>query len=514
MIFACLDSRLPHQFMGRDGAGAVRPSSAPEAIAGVLLVLSLAGLARVAVDPSPYLTSGFRLDRITAAVALFVAGIGLAAVRYATRCLEAQPRHQRLMAWMAAATVASWLLTLSDSFVAMVLAWLTLGLCLQRMLSWSWHADSAPLRTRFPWWWSVAGDAMLALAFGLAWAAYGSTDLTSAVEHMAADPTVAWPTAIILLATGACAIKTAQVPLHGWLPRTVDAPTPVSALMHAGIINAGGVLLVRMAPAIERVPEAWMLMSIVASASMLVAVPTAWFQSKAKSALAWSTVGQMGFMMAQCGLCAFPAAFLHVLGHGTYKAWSFLGAGEVTRMRHSQATPARTLALLAIGAMSSLAGLAAVVWMLGVPFPSTPGKLALTAVVGIATGQCWVALLGDPGLRSRRASRALLAAALSVTLPAVALTLYLAAAAWIGMSAEAGQQHAGPVAWIAAILPVLTIACLAVLHALMPHLEGHPLGLRLRVHATNGFYVAMLVNRTARHPHPTHRPINPGAAHA
>jgi hypothetical protein len=164
--------------------------------------------------------------------------------------------------------------------------------------------------------------------------------------------------------------------------------------------------------------------------------------------------------------------------------------------------------------MSSLAGLAAVVWMLGVPFPSTPGKLALTAVVGIATGQCWVALLGDPGLRSRRASRALLAAALSVTLPAVALTLYLAAAAWIGMSAEAGQQHAGPVAWIAAIVPVLTIACLAVLHALMPHLEGHPLGLRLRVHAANGFYVAMLFNRTARQPHLTHRPINPGAAHA
>lgn len=514
MKVALLESRLVQHSTQNVPSSASREQSAAEAVVGILLVLSLAGMGRVAVDPAPYMSHGFRLDRITATMALLVAAIGLAAVRYGARCLQGQAQGRRLTGWMAAATTASWLLALADGFVVLLLAWVAVGICLQSMLSWRMPGRTALSPASCALRLSLFGDLMLACAFAVAWIAYGSGGLSSSVERMATDSSTAWTTAIVLLACGACVVKTAQVPAHGWLPSTVDAPTPVSALMHAGIINAGGVMLVRMAPAIDRVPEAWLLLSLVGSASMLVAVPTAWFQAKAKSALAWSTVGQMGFMLTQCGLCAFPAALLHVLGHGTYKAWSFLGAGEVSRAGPKVPDPVRALGLLMVGTLASVAGVALSLRLLDMPAPTTPGKLALLAVVCIATGQCWVALLGDRTSHARRAAQVSTALTLSVAIPSLALSLYAVASAWIGLPGEATPPSRGAMSWMAAIVPVLTIVSLAVLHALLPSLERCALGQQLRVHASNGFHLWALVVNRGRRPRTARSLLNSGASHA
>lgn len=493
---------------------ASREPSAPEAVGGILLVLSLVGMARVAVDPAPFLSLGFRLDRITATMALLVAAIGLAALRYGSRCMDGQPRGKYLMGWMAAATAASWLLALADSFMVLVAAWAAVGFCLHRMLAWRRMPPGSPSPASLALGLSLCGDLLLTCAFACSWMAYGSSGLSFAVECMAADPVSTRTTVIVLLACAACVLKTAQVPFHGWLPHTVDAPTPVSALLHAGIINAGGVLLVRMGPAIDRVPEAWLLLSLVGSASMLVAVPTTWFQTKAKSALAWSTVGQMGFMLAQCGLCAFPVALLHVLGHGTYKAWSFLGAGDVSRSTTKSPAPALALGLLAAGTMSSFAGMSLWLWLLELPAPSSPGKLALLAVVGLATGQCWVGLLGGCASRARRATRACIALLLSVAIPGLSLWLSLATAAWIGLPIERTPTSAGAMSWVAAAVPVVTIVALAVLHAVMPLLERHAVGQHLRVHASNGFHLWAMALDLRRRLRPARPSMTPETAHA
>lgn len=191
--------------------------------------------------------------------------------------------------------------------------------------------------------------------------------------------------------------RSAQFPFHLWLPGTLDAPTPVSALMHAGIVNAGGFMLNRLAPIFLQAPDilhglflVGALTAILGSAIMLV-------QSHVKQTLVYSTMGQMGYMIAECGLGVFPAAIFHMIAHGIFKATLFLGSGGVIHSErsreHTSHTPFlrsfRKYRLLWIGGVSFLLALPLILLLSdalrGQPF--FPGKGGLILLFfGIATG--------------------------------------------------------------------------------------------------------------------------------
>ena len=159
------------------------------------------------------------------------------------------------------------------------------------------------------------------------WRDYRTLELHRFLQGVQANPVGPALTAIALLVTTAALTKSGQFPFHSWLPETMEAPTPVSALMHAGIINAGGALLLRFSPLIARSEASLLLLSLVGTVTLMLGMVSMWAQVKVKRTLAWSTVSQMGFMMVQCGLGVYPAAALHMVGHGFYKARSFLGTG-------------------------------------------------------------------------------------------------------------------------------------------------------------------------------------------
>ena len=468
-----------------------------QAVPWVLLALATGAVAWAATHDAPAATLGLCVDRVTSVVALLVAGIGVVSFRYAERCMVGHARRREFLAWMAATVGCAVVLAMADALPLLIGAWIALGTCLDRVLRFFRErpeASAAAGRARTVSW---IGDALLVCACAVAWGAWGSASVTDAAASASTVRDSAALTAFALVLCAAVIVKSAQVPLHGWLPDTMEAPTPVSALMHAGIVNAGGVLLIRLAPAVERVPEAWLLLSAFGTASMVVAAPATWFGARAKTALAWSTVSQMGFMLVQCALCAFPAALLHIVGHGLYKAWSFLRAGEVppaVRLPAPHAT--RALSVLLLGTAVSALSLAAWASAFGLADAAGPGKIALLAIVAIAVGQCWVALLG----RRRACLRAALAriaasAACSAFAPAVACALYAAAALWLGSAAPTVRQGSGTTAWIAAAVPVTAIAVLAAVHAAMPALEGRRFGERLRIHAMSGFYLGVIANR-------------------
>ncbi len=125
----------------------------------------------------------------------------------------------------------------------------------------------------------------------------------------------------------AALLKTATLPLHGWLTEVMEAPTPVSALLHAGIINAGGVLLLRFADPVQASPGAMAALVMVGGLTALFGAVVMLTQSAVKTALAWSTVAQMGFMILQCGLGLWALALLHIVAHSLYKAHAFLSSG-------------------------------------------------------------------------------------------------------------------------------------------------------------------------------------------
>ena len=132
--------------------------------------------------------------------------------------------------------------------------------------------------------------------------------------------------AACLLALAAL-LKSAQFPTHGWLTEVMETPTPVSALLHAGVINAGGFLLIRFADVMVLHPSVMAVLVMIGGFTALFGGLVMLTQPAVKTSLAWSTVAQMGFMVLECGLGLFPLALLHIVAHSLYKAHSFLASG-------------------------------------------------------------------------------------------------------------------------------------------------------------------------------------------
>ena len=133
--------------------------------------------------------------------------------------------------------------------------------------------------------------------------------------------------AALLLAISAI-IKCAQLPLHGWLIQVMEAPTPVSALLHAGVVNLGGFMLIRLASVIYTTQAAQALLVVMGCLTAVVGSLVMSTGISIKVHLAWSTCAQMGFMLVECGLGLYALAFLHLLAHSLYKAHSWVQAGR------------------------------------------------------------------------------------------------------------------------------------------------------------------------------------------
>ncbi|MFQ3663404.1 MAG: proton-conducting transporter membrane subunit [Chloroflexaceae bacterium] len=464
-----------------------------------LAALSAAMLVAQALNPQPQTLAGLTLDRLSATIGLLVAVVGVVVYRFALRYLDGEPRQRSFLRWLAFTVLAAYTFVFATHLLVLFGAWLLTSIGLHQLLTYYRDRYEAipPARKKFLI--SRLGDVALIAAIAIIFWQWGTLDLNVFLARLS-DP-VAWSPALdvvaILVVTGALT-KSAQFPFHSWLPETMEAPTPVSALMHAGIINGGGVLLLHFAPLIVQSPLALLNLVVVGTLTATLGMLAMWAQTNVKRTLAWSTVGQMGFMMVQIGLAAFPAAILHLVGHGCYKAWSFLRTGDVPR----RAAPAPGLApgqavLLAVtGALAAVPALALASVITGFdPFQS-PGKLALSTILALAIGQFWVA--------SFQAPRAPSSGPLAPTLVSIAGTLVAAVLAF-GLYEGAAQFFApvfgelavptGPLAWIAAIIPVAVFLILGIVYGLLPALGRTAAGRAFYVHALHGFYLGAIADR-------------------
>src|SRR5438552_13711570 len=195
------------------------------------------------------------------------------------------------------------------------------------------------------------GDVAFLSGIVLAHALYGTFEFQQLFIRAAEDPiTVSlWPgsgleisavTAITLLIFIGAMSKSAQFPLHMWLPDSLYAPTPVHALLHAGIINAGGFLLNRLAPLYGLSPTTLHLVFAIGAMTALLGAGMMLTQNDIKKTLGYSTIGQMGYMIMECGLGAFALAVFHLIAHGLFKATVFLNCGNVIhKARHEPHFP-------------------------------------------------------------------------------------------------------------------------------------------------------------------------------
>ncbi|ADV61389.1 NADH/Ubiquinone/plastoquinone (complex I) [Isosphaera pallida ATCC 43644] len=468
-----------------------------------LTLVSAAALVGQLITPGAWSGFGITLDPLSAMLTLLVSGIGTVTLVYSVRYLEGHPARRRFLRLLTFTVVSAYILMCSTHLVLLFVAWAATSLGLHGLLTIDPRRREAirPARKKFLI--SRLGDLALVGAIALIYQSAGTFDLNQVLAHVGTIPASEMGPIAMLVAIAALT-KSAQFPFHSWLPETMEAPTPVSALMHAGIINAGGALVIRFAPLIARVPEALLLLSVVGTLTLTLGMLTMWAQVKIKRILAWSTVSQMGFMMIQCGLGAFPAAALHIVGHGCYKAWSFLRCGEVPRSTSSNGigtiAPGRALALVSLGTLAALPGLTFASWLIAFSWWDAPGELALGMIVALSCGQLWVSWLGGTTAGFNR-SRLLMVRevfttmGLTLALCVCALGLYRGATLYLTPTLGPIAPATGPLAWIAAGLPVAAMVALTVIHALLPVIGRASLGRAFHVHALNGFYWGAVADR-------------------
>ncbi len=316
------------------------------AVAGALALSALGMLDPSGLEatliPSPI---GIRLDALTAIMLFTVSSIGLVVSYYAIRYLDADVAQRRFSTWLAFSLSAVLSLVLASNLLVFFAAWVATSHGLHQLLTVYGDRPAARLAARKKFLISRIGDLFLGVAFVWIYQTLGTFEFSEIFAQAQAVPVDERARQIlpiaVLIVLGAMT-KSAQFPVHSWLPETMEAPTPVSAMMHAGIINAGGFLVIRMSPLIALAPSALAILALFGGLTAVFGSVVMLTQTDVKKKLAFSTVSQMGFMMLQCGVGAFSAATLHLVGHSFYKAHAFLSAGSWVDPHPAQLRPLAT----------------------------------------------------------------------------------------------------------------------------------------------------------------------------
>ncbi|MBE7325574.1 NADH-quinone oxidoreductase subunit L [Nocardioides sp. Y6] len=270
-------------------------------------------------------------DPLSALFLLLITGVGTLIHVYSIGYMEHDERRRRFFGYLNLFIAAMLLLVLAGNFVGLFFGWEGVGLASYLLIGFWQHKPSAAAAAKKAFVMNRVGDIGLALAIGLMFATFGSTDfaVVSAAAERASDSTL---TALgLLLLLGACG-KSAQVPLQAWLLDAMEGPTPVSALIHAAtMVTAGVYLVVRANFIFENAPIAQTAVVVVATVTLLWGAVLGCAKDDIKKALAGSTMSQIGYMMLAAGLgvAGYAFAILHLLTHGFFKANMFLGAGSV-----------------------------------------------------------------------------------------------------------------------------------------------------------------------------------------
>lgn len=442
----------------------------------------------------PPFNFGVYFDSLTAVMLLLISFIGVIVMRFSLRYLDGEATQGRFLKWMSFTLGAVLMLVVSRSLAMFALAWIMTSFGLHQLLTHYANRPRAIWVAREKFLISRLGDVFILGGLLLTWKCYGSLDYAvvfHAAELAGNAPLQSWmPAAISTLFVLGAMTKSAQFPFHCWLPDTMDTPTPVSALMHAGIINAGGFLIIRLSPLVSQSHLALDFLALVGATTALLGAVVMLTQPSIKRMLAFSTVAQMGFMMLQCGLGAFSAALLHLVAHSLYKAHAFLSSGGVlktpaglsvdaNRPGWSLASTSQVLAALLIAAALPFGAR----WLLGIDTATKAGSGILGLVLTIALLQ----LLGN-SFRAPALSLKLVGVCLAA---GVTLSYYAAFLAMDAILATSVSHQTVPPSMLDQVLTGVVAAGFVgiyLLQAALGRAREHRWLQALRIHAGNGFY--------------------------
>lgn len=271
-------------------------------------------------------------DALGMTLAVLVAILGWVIINYSSRYLGAEQNQARFVRAMLATLAAVGVLVVSRNLAVIVLAWTATSLSMHHLLTFYRERKAAQVAAHKKFLVSRMAEVCLVVALVLVYQTIGTLQLPGINAYL--NGLSILPTSLhvaALLFALAAILKTAQLPLHGWLIQVMEAPTPVSALLHAGVVNIGGFVLIRLAELISLAPASQLVLVVVGSLTAVLAALVMLTRISIKVNLAWSTCAQMGFMLMEIGLGMYELALLHLVAHSLYKAHAFLSAGETVQ---------------------------------------------------------------------------------------------------------------------------------------------------------------------------------------
>ncbi|NGM68574.1 oxidoreductase [Natronolimnobius sp. AArcel1] len=336
-----------------------------------LFCLSVGALALTALRGTQWIVSDILIvDGLTAVMWVVVTFFSGIVHSYSRRYMAGDRDIERFYARVFGFTLVVMTMTAANHVALLAAAWLAMGLLMAGLIGhvrdWEQAQAAATLARRY----FLASSALLAGSLSLlAWAT-GTTSISGILaqaDEISTSVALVAVSAIVLAAL----IQSALFPFHNWLLSSMTAPTPASALMHAGFVNAGGILLTRFAPVVTLEVAVMSAVVLIGAVSALLGQAMGLVQPNVKRKLGSSTIAQMGFMIMQCGLGFFAAAIAHLILHGFYKAYLFLSAGasvEQTVPKDAKSTDTG-VSSVAIGAVTAVGA--------GVVFATLTGKSLL-----------------------------------------------------------------------------------------------------------------------------------------
>jgi NADH-quinone oxidoreductase subunit L len=309
-----------------------------------------------------------RIDQLSLMMVLVVTGVGALIHMYSIGYMHGDPRYPRYFAYLNLFAFSMLVLVLANNFLVLYAGWELVGLCSYLLIGFWFERPSASSAAKKAFITNRVGDLGFAIGIVLIFVTVGSLDYDTVFSAAPALAT-GTATAIALLLFAGAAGKSAQIPLHVWLPDAMEGPTPVSALIHAATMVTAGVYMVMRSHALfDASPAAGDVVAWIGIATALMAAVIAFVQDDIKRVLAYSTISQLGFMFVGVGVGAYTAGAFHLVTHAFFKALLFLGAGAVMHSLGGETD------------LTKMGGLAR--------------KIPWTAAVMIAG---WLAIIGFPG---------------------------------------------------------------------------------------------------------------------
>ncbi len=281
-------------------------------------------------------TVGFFVDSLTACLLIVVTTVGLLVHVYSVGYMSHDRGYWRFFAYLNLFMFSMLLLVLADNFLVIFVAWELVGLCSYLLIGFWFGRRSAALASKKAFIVNRVGDVGFILGIALIWVSLHTLNVQAVLAGIGKldHATISW--IALLLLCGAVG-KSAQFPLHVWLPDAMEGPTPVSALIHAAtMVNAGVYLIARTSLIFAHATEIMVVVAAIGTFTAILAASIAFTQTDIKRVLAYSTLSQLGYMFAALGVGAWTAAIFHLMAHGFFKGLLFLDSGSVIHAVHDE----------------------------------------------------------------------------------------------------------------------------------------------------------------------------------